>query len=258
MPARWRALLRALERAGRARRRLPGRELIELLEQLRGAAARPPTAPGAVLLAEPLAIRARRFRAVFVCGLQEGEFPRSGHARAVPLRRAPPGAGRAPRGCGCAPREDALARERYLFYACVSRATERVVLSYRSSDEEGNLALPSPFIADVAELLVERVAASAARRRLLADVVWPAPRRPTARELDARAGGRRGAAPAATGPAPERRLGELALGHVRHTRGPVRPGRSRPTPTARCKWLVERELRPEPLEPEPEPLVRGS
>ena len=29
-----------------------------------------------VLLADPLEIRARRFRAVFVCGLQDGEFPR--------------------------------------------------------------------------------------------------------------------------------------------------------------------------------------
>ena len=36
------------------------------------------------------AIRARRFRAVFVCGLQEGEFPHPGRARAVPVRRAPP------------------------------------------------------------------------------------------------------------------------------------------------------------------------
>ena len=42
------------------------------------------------------------------------------------------------------------------------------MLSYRSSDEEGNLELPSPFVADVAELMVgdwrER-----RRRRLLAD-----------------------------------------------------------------------------------------
>jgi len=31
-----------------------------------------------VLVADPLSIRARRFRAVFVCGLNEGEFPRAG------------------------------------------------------------------------------------------------------------------------------------------------------------------------------------
>src|SRR5215218_1970350 len=36
----------------------------------------PATPPAGVLLADPLAIRARRFRAVFVCGLQDGEFPR--------------------------------------------------------------------------------------------------------------------------------------------------------------------------------------
>ncbi|HTE60271.1 MAG TPA: hypothetical protein VK631_07955, partial [Solirubrobacteraceae bacterium] len=36
----------------------------------------PATPPPGVLLADPLAIRARRFRAVFVCGLQDGEFPR--------------------------------------------------------------------------------------------------------------------------------------------------------------------------------------
>ena len=39
------------------------------------AAASPGAAPPGVLLADPLAIRARRFRAVFVCGLQEGVFP---------------------------------------------------------------------------------------------------------------------------------------------------------------------------------------
>jgi ATP-dependent helicase/DNAse subunit B len=34
--------------------------------------------PGRVAVASPLAIRARRFEAVFVCGLQEGEFPAGG------------------------------------------------------------------------------------------------------------------------------------------------------------------------------------
>src|SRR5699024_6759993 len=49
----------------------------ELLEVLAAVEVRA-GAPGAdgVLLADPLAIRARRFRAVFVCGLQEGELPR--------------------------------------------------------------------------------------------------------------------------------------------------------------------------------------
>ena len=148
-----------------------------------------PSLAGAVLLAEPLAIRARRFRAVFVCGLGEGEFPMPGtsepflsdeHRRELAVAS----------GLRLPATEDALARERYLFYACVSRATEQLVFSYRSSDEEGNLALPSPFIADAADLFVEGWFA-ARERRLLADVVWD----PRAAPTDARAGtGRRGGA----------------------------------------------------------------
>ncbi len=105
-----------------------------------------------MLLAAPAEIRARRFRAVFICGLQEGEFPAPG--RPEPFlsderrRELALASGLALRG-----REDALEGERYLFYSALSRATERVFLSYRSSDEEGNLALASPFIADVAALL---------------------------------------------------------------------------------------------------------
>ena len=59
-----------------------------------------PAADG-VLLADPLAIRARRFRAVFVCGLQEGELPQRPRPGAVPGRRRPRGAGEGlrPRRC---------------------------------------------------------------------------------------------------------------------------------------------------------------
>ena len=127
--------------------------------------------------ADPLSIRARRFAAVLVAGLQEGEFPRG----AVPdpflsdeLRRELAAAS----GLRLRLGEDPLHRERYLLYACVSRATQRLVLSYRSSDEEGNLALPSPFLRDVADLLTPDWW-SARRRRLLADVVWPAAEAPT-------------------------------------------------------------------------------
>ena len=67
-------------------------------------------APGGVLVAAAPAIRARRFRAVFVCGLQDGEFPRRPSpepfldddaravARARERARAAPPRGRAGRG----------------------------------------------------------------------------------------------------------------------------------------------------------------
>jgi ATP-dependent helicase/DNAse subunit B len=233
--------------------RLTGAELIDLIAGL-PVGAGVPAAAGAVLLAQPAEIRARRFAAVFVCGLQEGEFP--GPARDEPFfsderRRELALAS----GLALRPREDALHAERYLFYAAVSRATERVFLSYRSSDEEGNLALASPFIDDVAAVLGGGWRASR-RRRLLADVTWPADRAPTTRE------GRRAAAAARaplTGDAPEpaRRLGTAALTRVRHTRV-VSAGALETYSDCPVRWLVDSQIAPAPLAPQPEPLARGS
>jgi hypothetical protein len=130
------ALQKALQELSELRMAPAGPELIELLQSLpvRGPAA---AGPGAVLLADPAEIRARRFSVVFVCGLQEGEFPLP--ARPEPFlsdeRRWELAAAS---GLRLSAREDSLAGERYLFYAAVSRATVRVFLSYRSSDEEGN------------------------------------------------------------------------------------------------------------------------
>ncbi len=246
-------MLRALAELDELGDAVAGPELIELLRELEVPAGAP-VRPGAVLVSEPLAIRARRFRAVFVCGLQESRFP----LPAAPepflpdeLRRelAACSGLRLPRG------EDALARERYLFYACVSRATEQVVLSYCSSDEEGNVALPSPFVADVAELLAPGWS-ERRRRRLLADVVWPPEEAPTEREL---ARSRAAAAAPAAGevPSPITSLSERSLTHVRHSEI-VSGGALEAYANCPVKWLVERELQPERLEPEPDPIARGS
>jgi ATP-dependent helicase/DNAse subunit B len=201
------------------------------------------------VISDPLAIRARRFRAVFISGLQEGEFPTP--AVVEPLlsddqRRELA----AVSGVRLRTGDGTLARERYLFYACVARATERVVLSYRSSDEEGNLALPSPFISDVGELLVSDWP-DRRRRRLLADVVWPADEAPTERD---RARSR------VTERTPEPqplRLTDASLDHVRH-REIVSGGALEAYAACPVKWLVERELQPPSLEPDAEPLTRGS
>jgi ATP-dependent helicase/DNAse subunit B len=229
-----------------------GAELVGLLEELRVDAGRP-IRPGAVQVCEPLAIRARRFQAVFVCGLQENEFPRGGSPEPFfsdERRRELAAAS----GLRLAPAEEGLGRERYLFYSAVSRATDQVVLSYRSSDEEGNLALPSPFIDDVADLLVPGWF-DRRRRRLLSDVVWPLADAPTEREL-------RHAAAAAGTPAPAptpwpRTLSERALAHVRHSRI-VSGGALESYASCPVKWLVERELDPARLEPQADPLAKGS
>ena len=206
-----------------------------------------------MLLTDPLAIRARRFRAVLVCGLQENEFPLAPAPEPFlsdELRRELAVCS----GLRLRPREDALARERYLFYTSVSRATEKVVLAYRSSDEEGNLALPSPFLADVSELLAEDWP-DRRRRRMLADVVWPASEAPTEREL-ARAHAAALAPLAGEVPSPIGALSEVALEHVRH-RQILSAGALESYAGCPVRWLIERELQPVALEPDPDPLVRG-
>ena len=233
--------------------RLAGPELLELLETLEVSSGASP-GPDAVLLTDPLAIRARRFRAVLVCGLGESEFPLAAAPEPFlsdELRRELAQCS----GLRLRPREDALGRERYLFYTSVSRATERVILSYRSSDEEGNLALPSPFLADVSELLVEDWP-DRRRRRMLADVVWPAAQAPTAREL-ARTRAAAAAPLAGEVPSPIGSLSEATLAHVRHRRI-LSAGALETYADCPVKWLVDRELQPERLEPDPDALARGS
>jgi ATP-dependent helicase/DNAse subunit B len=247
-------LVRALAELDALGERPAGAELISLLAQLpvRAGAA---VAPGKVWLSDPLAIRARRFRVVFVCGLCEGEFPLAGSPepflsdeRRFELATAS--------GLRLASREDGLARERYLLYACMSRATERVVLSYRSSDEEGNLVLPSPFLADVAELFVPEWSRRR-RTRLLADVVWAAGAAPTERELARSEAVARAPAGGSSVDPSRWALGSEAVALVRHSEV-LSAGALESYADCPVRWLVQRELQPERFEPEPEAMSRGS
>jgi ATP-dependent helicase/DNAse subunit B len=230
-------------------------ELIELLESLEVAAGVIP-GPGDVLIAEPLAIRARRFRRVIVTGLCEGEFPSPqatsgdpflGDDRRHELALAS--------GLALAVEDDPLARERYLLYSCASRATERLTFSYRSSDEEGNAVTPSVFLSDIAELFVPQWRESR-RARLLADVVWSPEQAPTARERELAQAARLSPAGATQAPA-TLVLGDQALAHVRHT-SVVSAGALEMFAACPVRWLIERQLQADDLEPEPEALARGS
>jgi ATP-dependent helicase/DNAse subunit B len=242
------ALDELAELAAADARRAPSTEaLLETLEQLELSVGTPPRA-GAVLVTDPLAIRARRFDTVFLCGLQEGEFPRP----AVPEpflsdeeRRALNSA----TGLRLAAREDRLADERYLFYAAASRAARRLVLSCRDADEEGNPAQPSFFVEDVRALLDELPT----RHRPLSAVTWPRAEAPTPSELaraEALAGPRSMSAPLAS-------LGSDAQAALRQREVLSAGGLEA---YARCpvRWLVERELAPERFEPDPEAIARGS
>jgi RecB family exonuclease len=110
-------------------------------------------------------------------------------------------------------------------------------------------------VADVAELFTAEWVQRRGRR-LLSDVVWPVEQAPTPREL-ARAQAVAREPVGAIPPEPERRLGPRALARLRHTEI-VSAGALESYAECPVRWLVERELRPAALEPEPEPIVRGN
>ena len=122
--------------------------------------------PGAVEVTSPLRIRARRVRALFLCGLQEGVFPKAGRPEPF-LGDAERRALNAASGLRLALREDQLDRERFLFYTAVSRPTDVLALSWHAADDEGEPRVRSLFVDDVLDLLdpvpdIERRALGAA------------------------------------------------------------------------------------------------
>ncbi|MBB4662547.1 PD-(D/E)XK nuclease family protein [Conexibacter arvalis] len=248
-------LLGALEQLGelaavaprRAAELLEPAALLATLAELEVALGEP-AREGAVLVADPLAIRARRFDTVIVCGLQEGEFPRPAHPEPFlsdDVRRELNAAA----GLRLAPREDALADERYLFYATVSRPRRRLILSCRDADEDGNPALPSFFVEDVRALLRELPET----HRPLSAVTWPLEQAPTAAErqrAEALAGPR-------VRPRPIQPLSSAATGLLRQ-RDVLSAGALEKYARCPVRWLVESELQPERFEPDPEAMTRGS
>ena len=147
----------------------------------RAASPRPPRARRACCSPTRSTIRARRFRAVFVCGLQDGEFPR--RPEPEPFLSDDDRRGLAPAsGLRLPLHEDVLDRERSLFYAAVSRPEDVLFLSWRSSDEEGDPLAPSAFLDDVRALFTDELWEERGTR-LLADVTWAPRDAPTPHEL---------------------------------------------------------------------------
>ena len=224
----------------------------EVLEALGAVEVRQGDETEGVLLTDPLQIRARRFRAVFVCGLQDGEFPQ----RPVPEPFLDDDARRAlsvAAGLRLPFHEDVLDRERSLFYACVSRPQEVLFLSWRSSDEEGEPLVASPFLDDVRALFTDELWEQRGRR-LLAEVTWSPREAPTPRELQRAQAAARNEPDPPPLPAP---VSEPVLAQLdaRRTEG------ARQLETfAACgvRWLVEALLHPARVTPDPDAMRRGS
>jgi RecB family exonuclease len=207
--------------------------------------------PERVQIASPETIRARRFEAVFACGLQEGEWPAP--AGSDPFlsdddRREIAAAG----GLALPLREDQLERERYLFYATISRAERLLFLSWRHSDEDGNPEARSFFVEDVKDVFEDGLAKP--RFRDLAEVTWPREQAPTEIEWQRAVALE---APRVMPRLPTRIL-TPALSEWLAERDAFSAGMLEAFTECPVRWLIERVLDPGMLEPDPQHLVRGS
>ena len=226
-------------------------ELARSLEGVEFLTGHRPT-PAAVAVVDPLALRARRVRALFVCRLQEGVFP--AHARPQSLlgseqRRALTETS----GIRLGAPEDALAAERYLLYAAVSRPQELLVLSWHATGDDGREQMRSLFVEDICDLFEDQPR-ERARGRLGAVIEPPEPARASSPTQDGRP-------PSACSPAcspgaalAPLRDGELLAELAEHTwsASSLEVWMSCPV-----RWFVERMLRAERLDPDAEPLARG-
>ncbi|MCW3004250.1 MAG: hypothetical protein JWQ20_3548, partial [Conexibacter sp.] len=135
---------------------------------------------GRVTVTQPQSLRARRVRALFCIGLQEGVFPAP--TKPEPFlgddeRREINAAS----GLRLALHEDALHVERLFFYAAVSRPTRLLALSWHAATDDGAPSVRSLLVDDVADLLPEGWA-DHPRRRELGAAGWSAAAAPTERE----------------------------------------------------------------------------
>jgi PD-(D/E)XK nuclease superfamily len=158
---------------------LPREDVLAALERLpiRLASA---SEPGRVAVLDLQRARTRRFDAVFVLGLEEGSFPR----RSSPSPFLDDDARRAldERTRARLVRPDAVARERYLYYAACTRPSRRLYLVREAASDEGAPRLASPFWDETRALFDPAEVARWTRRRPLSALTWPLEDAPTERE----------------------------------------------------------------------------
>jgi len=213
---------------------------------------RPEAGPGVVAVTDPLSIRGRRVRGLFLVRMQDGTFP----ATARPDPFLDEDDRRTLQGWRLAPVPDALAAERHLFYSAVSRPTELLGVSWHLADDDaGKPRSRSPFVDDLDDVLAP---GTPVRRRRLGAVDWDAGRVPAAPRPARRAAL---VAAARTAPRREREVPPL-------TQPPVLDAlRAQETFSATAletlldcpvKWFVERWLRGDELTGPQENMARGS
>jgi ATP-dependent helicase/DNAse subunit B len=214
---------------------------------------------GRVRVISPYRARARRIAHLFVCSMQDGDFPRrdtGGPLLSDDGRRA----------LGLPERKKAEVEDRYLFSVCLSRPKQRLWLSWRSADDEGGATSRSPYVDEVRELLApelpggleerdEAIVAEAGGRGL-AESVFDLGSAPSPRELER--------ARAAVGPRTENgrlRPGPLQLEPViarMQEIGLFGPSTLEEYALCPYRWFIGHELSPQRIGPVDEPLISGS
>ena len=235
---------------------------------------------GRVRVISPYRARARRVAHLFVCSMQDGEFPRrdtGGPLLSDDARAA----------LALPPRKKAEIEDRYLFSVCLSRPKERLWLSWRSADDEGGATARSPFVDEARELLApplpreteerDEALVAEAGGRGLADSVFTPGSAPSEDELARAEAASGGDAPGVDEGVRARTGARLEAARLRASGGRLRPGPLSLEPVlermrsqelfgpstleeyAECpyRWFVDHELRPQRIGPEDEPLTSG-
>ncbi len=214
---------------------------------------------GRVRVISPYRARARRVAHLFVCSMQDGDFPRrdtGGPLLSDDARRA----------LALPERKQAEIEDRYLFSVCLSRPKQRLWLSWRSADDEGGATSRSPFVDEVRDLLAPPLPQGLEERdeailgeaggRGLAESVFEPDSAPTEVEL--------ARAEAAVAPRAENgrlRPGPLRLDPVLERMREIKlfgPSTLEEYATCPYRWFIQHELNPQPIGPQAEPLTSGS
>jgi ATP-dependent helicase/DNAse subunit B len=226
----------------------PG-ELLATLRELELAAE--PLDVDAVAVLDPLALRARRVRALFLCGLQANVFPAPAHPPPWLSEEERRGLAEAS-GLGLALPDSPLAAERYLFYAAISRPEEVLALSWHSAADDGDSTFPSLFLDDLCDLFPEDLRQQR-RARPAGAAHWPGPGLPPAswhgRELAL-------ASPPREPPLLQPLQDQHLLAELRQDRlwsaSQLKNWMGCP-----ARWFIESLLRARDIDPDAEPLARG-
>lgn len=158
-----------------------GAAALELFRKGLAAATRFPTAGrlrDCVRILDPHRILNQSFDIVFLCGLEEGRFPHLGSED--PFITDAARVALAEKGLDLRTRSNRLDDERFLFYRAVTRARDRVYLSYPYCTSEGKDRVGSLFVDEVEELV--EVEPGDRRKRKISEVAFSPGEAPTRKQ----------------------------------------------------------------------------